>query len=70
MDIDNLIKVVGAIVVAIFGASGVGFFFYKRGATKQKNKYGHNIQNNQNIGSGSNNIQAGGNVDNRTKDWK
>lgn len=70
MNINNLISVIGAIVAAILGVSGVGFFIYKRGNTKQVSNNGNNSQNNQNISGGSNNIQASGNVDIKTKDWK
>lgn len=70
MDINNLVTVIGSIIVAVLGASGIGFFIYKRGKSTQKNKTGDNTQINQNIGHGNNNIQAGGNVDIKTKDWK
>lgn len=68
MDINNLITVVGSIIVAILGAAGIGFFIYKKGKSNQKNKNGNNTQNNQYVGKGSNNIQIGGNITINSKD--
>ena len=68
MDINNLITVVGSIIVAILGAAGIGFFIYKKGKSNQKNKDGNNTQNNQYVGKGSNNIQIGGNITINSKD--
>lgn len=70
ISMDNLIIAVGTAVATILGVSAVGIFVFKKGKTQQKNKYGDNIQNNQTIGKGDGNIQAAGNVDIRTKDWK
>ena len=70
MDMNNLVTVIGSIIVAILGTSGIGFFIYKRGKSSQKNKTGDNTQINQSIGHGNDNIQAGGNVNIKTKDWK
>lgn len=68
MDINNLITVVGSIIVTILGAAGIGFFIYKKGKSNQKNKDGNNTQNNQYVGKGSNNIQIGGNITINSKD--
>ena len=65
----EIIIAIGTAITTI-AVSAVGIFKFKKGKTQQKNKYGDNIQNNQTIGKGDGNIQAGGNVDIRTKDWK
>lgn len=70
MEFGEIVGLVVTIIVALIGVSSIVLYKVKNGNNKQNNESGDNVNINQDIQNGSNNIQAGKNVDIKTKNWK
>lgn len=70
MQLNEVIGLVVTVVVALIGVSSIAIYINKKGKNSQNNTSGDNVNSNQSIQKGNNNIQAGGNVDIKTKEWK
>jgi|GEM_PF-2890832 len=70
MELSEVIGLVVTVIVALIGVSSIVFYINKKGKNSQNNTSGKNVNSNQSIQKGNNNIQAGGNVDIKTKEWK
>jgi len=70
MELSEVIGLVVTVIVALIGVSSIAFYINKKGKNSQNNTSGKNVNSNQSIQKGNNNIQAGGNVDIKTKEWK
>lgn len=70
MEFSEIVGLVVTIIVAIIGVSSIVLYKVNKGSNKQNSKSGDNVNISQDIQNGNNNIQAGKNVDIKTKDWK
>lgn len=70
LEIKDIISLVVTLIVALIGVSSITIFISKKGKVKQNSKYGDNVNIEQHIQNGDYNIQAGKDVDVKTKDWK
>lgn len=70
MEFSEIVGLVVTIIVALIGVSSIVLYKVNKGSNKQNSKSGDNVNISQDIQNGNNNIQAGKNVDIKTKDWK
>lgn len=70
LEIKDIISLVITIIVALIGVSSVMKYKTKKGKVKQNNTSGDNVNVEQHIQNGNGNIQAGKNVNIKTKNWK
>lgn len=70
MEFSEIVGLVVTIIVALIGVSSIVLYRVNKGSNKQNSKSGDNVNISQDIQNGNNNIQAGKNVDIKTKDWK
>lgn len=70
MEFSEIVGLMVTIIVALIGVSSIVLYKVNKGSNKQNSKSGDNVNISQDIQNGSNNIQAGKNVDIKTKDWK
>lgn len=70
MEFSEIVGLMVTIIVALIGVSSIVLYKVNKGSNKQNSKSGDNVNISQDIQNGSNNIQAGKNVDIKIKDWK
>lgn len=67
MEFKDIIEIIAKAAVSLLGTSGIIYVAYKKLSFRQKNKNLNKVMIKQKIKNGSNNIQAGNNIEIGTK---